>query len=989
LILFLRLIAVGALVAACAYLPFSKSSYRLGLGADEKVLLTRELSGRDFVLAQTVRLGEFFGDGTKALADARPVEVLVFQHHSGQPSVPLPLGDDVLYAGTPVKIVDIVYPPEKVEALTEERSLLTPTAHTWVVVERTDQTGLPLVIVLQKDIASIDEFRAVLRERLASPVWVTQWLATREPRILDAIYAKQPIEGMSDAELIAAIGRPKNPLDDPEALEVVADYGDLQVTVSGNRVTKVISQRQEAERARQKAAEEAEARRAAEALARQQQAEDEAKLQVAQATARQEAEKKEVLQRELADAKAREGAAAREKERLKEEERMRQQIATARADAAKAEAAAAKAEAEKFATLANEQKRLEAAVLKAEAELGHAQKRYGATTVKADKHLADKREAMNQGLKKAEAEISVARQALADARTPAAADGQGRQLGGKIGEVPEVVARQIGGTTGAYIAAVQAGGLADKAGIRAEDVVVSFDGQKVKDAADLSRLASASAQARRIYVELVRGGKANVVVLPEVREVDAEKVAEAEARLARAEEAEKAARVQWQSQLAAAQAAQQAAQAELERLVEPFRTRLSQARRQVGQGDSLEQGSPLKLGIRSAEAEGGGVLVAAVDPQGMAAAAGIAQGDVIKYFAGWPVAAVENLAQLTERAPSGRFHVEVDRAGSPRVFVLDRATPQSEPVALPGEAEVFSAPAEVQPAAAETWSSAAPEADAWSEPEVAKGVGVGVVTDAGVAFTSGEVLGLDASYFIATLGAGYDFARWVPGLAARFELPIVSLSVLEQRKTGVGDLSVAGRYDRAIGPHSLGGTALYKAPTGNADDGLGNAAHHLQVQAQGELRLQKILGRLVAGYVVSLPYTKAVTAGAYCLQFGGAACDLDPGETKDFAAGQPNAFYATLDGGYEVVDGLEPTLGLTFVATSAATLDGHDLGATGHQLGLRAGAAYHLNDMFQFFLRWGGSMIGQGYNVPHGTALVSDNLFEPVVNIQVGATGRF
>jgi len=82
-------------------------------------------------------------------------------------------------------------------------------------------------------------------------------------------------------------------------------------------------------------------------------------------------------------------------------------------------------------------------------------------------------------------------------------------LGVAVGRVNERLAGRLGlpTTQGALITAVEAGGAADRAGIKAGDFVVSVDGRAVEDPADLVRLVSALRPGSTVPMELYRRGR--------------------------------------------------------------------------------------------------------------------------------------------------------------------------------------------------------------------------------------------------------------------------------------------------------------------------------------------------------------------------------------------------------------------------------------------------------------------------------------------------
>jgi len=68
-------------------------------------------------------------------------------------------------------------------------------------------------------------------------------------------------------------------------------------------------------------------------------------------------------------------------------------------------------------------------------------------------------------------------------------------------------AMNLAQNTGALVADVVAGGPADKAGIKAGDVIVSFDGKQVKDSHDLPALVAGTTLGKEVPIEVVRDGK--------------------------------------------------------------------------------------------------------------------------------------------------------------------------------------------------------------------------------------------------------------------------------------------------------------------------------------------------------------------------------------------------------------------------------------------------------------------------------------------------
>lgn len=83
------------------------------------------------------------------------------------------------------------------------------------------------------------------------------------------------------------------------------------------------------------------------------------------------------------------------------------------------------------------------------------------------------------------------------------------RIGVQITEVPDDVAKALGLATaqGALVSNVEEGGPADKAGIRAGDVIIGFNGQKINHMSDLPRLVGATKPDTQADVTVWRKGK--------------------------------------------------------------------------------------------------------------------------------------------------------------------------------------------------------------------------------------------------------------------------------------------------------------------------------------------------------------------------------------------------------------------------------------------------------------------------------------------------
>ncbi|WP_298227959.1 trypsin-like peptidase domain-containing protein [Gryllotalpicola sp.] len=93
-------------------------------------------------------------------------------------------------------------------------------------------------------------------------------------------------------------------------------------------------------------------------------------------------------------------------------------------------------------------------------------------------------------------------------------ESSGKATHGLLGATVYDAASQSGATTvGAELQGVTSGGAADKAGLKAGDVITNFDGLPVSSATDLTALVRASAGGASATVTYVRGGQAHDVTL--------------------------------------------------------------------------------------------------------------------------------------------------------------------------------------------------------------------------------------------------------------------------------------------------------------------------------------------------------------------------------------------------------------------------------------------------------------------------------------------
>jgi serine protease Do len=214
-------------------------------------------------------------------------------------------------------------------------------------------------------------------------------------------------------------------------------------------------------------------------------------------------------------------------------------------------------------------------------------------------------------------------------------------LGVRIQSVDEDIAEGFGLSepVGALVASVTAGGPAEQAGIVAGDVIVSFDGKPIPTMRMLPRVVAETDVGKAVKVEIVRQGEPLTfdVTLGELPEDD---------------------------ELAALEAGPE---------VVPS---TPQAIETLGMtlGDLTDE-AKAQYGLDPAAA---GAVVTAVDPNSAAAAAGIAEGDLIVDVQQQRIAAAADVARIVEEAKAGaakKIVVLVDRAGDRRFVALDAGAP--------------------------------------------------------------------------------------------------------------------------------------------------------------------------------------------------------------------------------------------------------------------------------------------------------------------------
>jgi Do/DeqQ family serine protease len=199
------------------------------------------------------------------------------------------------------------------------------------------------------------------------------------------------------------------------------------------------------------------------------------------------------------------------------------------------------------------------------------------------------------------------------------------QLGVAVQNVTSDVARSLGlaDVRGALVSSVSDGSPAAKAGLERGDVIVSVDGEPVSDGNTLRNRVAATAPGTSLALGVLRNGESKTLRVT-LRALEPEKTADA-------------------------------------RGARPQSGRLGLSVRPVSPEDAQE------LGLDAAK----GLLVAQVDPEGPAAAAGIEPGDVIREVNRKPVADAESLRAAVKASGERPALVLVERRGASLFLALE------------------------------------------------------------------------------------------------------------------------------------------------------------------------------------------------------------------------------------------------------------------------------------------------------------------------------
>jgi serine protease Do len=117
-------------------------------------------------------------------------------------------------------------------------------------------------------------------------------------------------------------------------------------------------------------------------------------------------------------------------------------------------------------------------------------------------------------------EVQAQRRDVQAARPPAGVSGWGAAIGVSVRDLTadEIAGARLPQPGGVFVDRVREGGPAAEAGIRAEDIIVEFDGERVRGVRDFTRLVQDTPTGRTVRAVLLRdGARQTVDVTPEAR----------------------------------------------------------------------------------------------------------------------------------------------------------------------------------------------------------------------------------------------------------------------------------------------------------------------------------------------------------------------------------------------------------------------------------------------------------------------------------------
>jgi hypothetical protein len=186
--------------------------------------------------------GPFYDDDKLNLIDYRPFSSIEYVELLDGKVLYPPKANNVIKAGTLVRIQAISYPSEK-------KPLYSPRDNIWVYLQVARERGnvsmfyeKSYVLIIPKTITSEPQLRGYL-SRFLSHNDPNRWILQLESYLQDAIFQKIPVIGMKREHMVAALGpalkKQFHKARDFDNAQEVWHYHDYLVVITNDEVTKV------------------------------------------------------------------------------------------------------------------------------------------------------------------------------------------------------------------------------------------------------------------------------------------------------------------------------------------------------------------------------------------------------------------------------------------------------------------------------------------------------------------------------------------------------------------------------------------------------------------------------------------------------------------------------------------------------------------------------------------------------------------------------
>lgn len=225
-------------VALIAFASLFRCASQTRLAPEIRQTIQRRHVGKTVALKASCYFGDLYDENERWLLSPHPFADTY--HIVDTDGVPIhPSGErGIVPAGSTFRITRIEFPDMQAMAT---RMLTTPRYNPWVYLEPIEGARLQgrtsFIMVLPMDLETEDGVERALEQRFGRPGDIQAWLETRRPTVKAAIRHKDPVDGMSEAELRAAWGTPMLWFIEQDAK--VAWYRSKEVWLVDGAVTEV------------------------------------------------------------------------------------------------------------------------------------------------------------------------------------------------------------------------------------------------------------------------------------------------------------------------------------------------------------------------------------------------------------------------------------------------------------------------------------------------------------------------------------------------------------------------------------------------------------------------------------------------------------------------------------------------------------------------------------------------------------------------------